>query len=450
MIETPPGIDAVAIAPLFAVSQYVIDDRSAEIVVEAEGLTVSSNANAWSYIIGYRRKSMPEHPSSVFAWAVRVHATLHSGSATFALVANDRTHVAAEGAVDRDRSYVDLAVEDLADAAWLIMRRGAGDSSDLTSVSLTGIESFALVEAATPPSTEPPTPVLRPVRGWARFYGSPDDGLASQIRYIQFRSLDRPRYMPWLEHLEVLIAPREQMSQAVYVSGLYEPCTAVVLRRLIREGDTFIDVGANVGWFSMLASRWIGTTGRIVSLEPSRRECDRLRHHVAHNDLTNVTVLQVAAGRDEGQAILHVADERYSGLNTLKPTFMYPDVLEAYVEQVPVVTVDNLIDREGIDRVHAIKIDVEGAEHDVLLGARRLLERHRPTLILEVAASAAVPPAIRNATEQLLRSFDYAFAGIDGERAVVTRVDDFTGSMENFVAAVPAVIGELTAVPITG
>jgi FkbM family methyltransferase len=376
----------------------------------------------------------------------RVDAVLRGQ--TLACVANDLTAVAAAVSLQPGGRFADLVVRDLGDAAWLVVRRGADAGTEATSVSVRGIECFALLEDSPTPLIRPATLRLAATPQWSRFYGAPGDGLATQIRYLQFAELTEPRYMPWLEDLEVLIAPREQISQAVYVSGLYEPSTSLMLRRLLHEGDTFIDVGANIGLFSMLASRWIGSSGLVLSLEPSRRECDRLREHIAHNRLDNVRVFQVAAGRHGSEALLHVADERHSGLNTLKSAFMYPDVTESHAERVRVVTLDDLVEQQRVSKTDVIKIDVEGSECEVLMGARRLLERDRPVVILEIAGEAASREHEgRVAVEMLLRSLGYAFAALDGDQATIRRVDELVGQMENFVAAMPAVLEQLVAAP---
>jgi FkbM family methyltransferase len=440
-------MQAIPIPPLFDCSRYVVHDTSAETAYAGDGLMVSSRAETWSYVVACPliEPSDKTDLGKVFGWLIRVDATLVSGSARLACVAADRSRVASETPLRPGRRPADLVVGELADAAWLILRRGPDSAAESTVVSLHGVESFALVETETT-SLAPAAERLTAVPHWSRFYGSPEGDLTAMVRYVQFTRFREPRYTPWLEDLEVLIAPREQMSQAVYVSGEYEPCTSLVLQRLLRAGDTFVDVGANVGWFSMLASRWVGSQGHVLSVEPSQRECERLREHIAHNHLTNVRVLQIAAGREEGEAVLHVADERHSGLNTLKPTFMYKDVLESYTERVRVVTLDRLVECEDLSNVHVIKIDVEGTEYDALIGAQKIMERHKPAIILEVAGEAAsAGHAGRQAIEGLLRSFGYVFAAIDADALAVSRVDDMTGAMENFVAAMPAVVSQLVA-----
>jgi FkbM family methyltransferase len=219
---------------------------------------------------------------------------------------------------------------------------------------------------------------------------------------------------------------------------------AHVLRRALQAGDTFVDVGANIGLFTMLAARWVGPGGRVLGIEPSRREFARLQDHVARNGLRQVSALRTAAGRQSGTAVLHVATGRHAGLNTIENRFMYADVREAYTEEVPIAPIDDILAAGGVDRVHVMKIDVEGREHDVVAGAQRTLTRDRPVVVIELGGAAlASGHAGRVATETFLGSLGYGFAAIDGDTAVIRAVPDLTSSVENFVAATPDVLARL-------
>jgi FkbM family methyltransferase len=238
------------------------------------------------------------------------------------------------------------------------------------------------------------------------------------------------------------------MSRAVYVSGVYEPCTASVLRLVLHDGATFVDVGANNGLLSMLASRWVGPRGSVIAFEPSGRECRRLRHHLDHNSLGNVRVLEAAAGRGRGTAVLRVAEARHAGLNTLEEHFVYPEVNEAYSEEVPVLAIDDAVRELSLERVHVIKIDVEGGEHHVVAGASQTIARDRPTVLVEMSGAAAEPghPG-RAGIEGLLGSLGYTFIAIDGETGTLRRTAELTGPAENFVAAMPEVVASLSLEP---
>ena len=149
-----------------------------------------------------------------------------------------------------------------------------------------------------------------------------------------------------------------------------------LLDRFVRPGSTVVDVGANIGYNTIHAARLTGRRGRVVAVEPTRDNLDVLRGNVAAARLANVRVEPVAAGRTAGIRELFVRGDK-SAVNSLFPRSCYAFVTD--VVRVPVVPLDDLVP----GRADLVKIDVEGAELDVLEGMPRLLETAAPVLIVE-------------------------------------------------------------------
>src|SRR5438105_2098667 len=151
---------------------------------------------------------------------------------------------------------------------------------------------------------------------------------------------------------------------------------------LLRPGMTVLDIGAHQGLYTLLASRRVGPSGRVFSFEPSPRERRALRLNLTMNFCNNVVIQALALGSEETTADLYVVDYYNTGYNSLRP----PSVPEpTSTVAVRVGTLDNWLAQEKIDRVDFIKLDVEGAELSVLKGARELLARTRPVLLVEIA-----------------------------------------------------------------
>jgi FkbM family methyltransferase len=146
-----------------------------------------------------------------------------------------------------------------------------------------------------------------------------------------------------------------------------------LLDRWVRPGDTVVDVGANIGWNAIRAAR---VAGRVVAVEPTPDTLEVLRRNVAASGLGNVVVAPVAAGRAAGERELFVRGG-VSAVNSLYPESRYARVTE--VLRVPVVRLDDLV--EGAAAL--VKIDVEGAEIDVLEGMPRLLGGEGTVLVVE-------------------------------------------------------------------
>jgi len=165
-------------------------------------------------------------------------------------------------------------------------------------------------------------------------------------------------------------------------SGNFEAAETSFITRFLREGMTVLDIGAHHGYYTLLASGRVGSSGRVVAFEPSPRERVRLERHVRLNNCTNVQIEQIALGASQGQAELFLVEGTEDYCNSLRPPAVNAETRKVPVE---VTTVDEFLSRTGLGGVDFIKLDVEGAELDVLKGASNLL-RHppRPVFMIEV------------------------------------------------------------------
>jgi FkbM family methyltransferase len=128
----------------------------------------------------------------------------------------------------------------------------------------------------------------------------------------------------------------------------------------LAPGDVFVDVGANCGAFTLFASRMLGRSGRVIAIEPMPEMFSRLRFNVAANALPNVQIFETAVGPQAGTATLYV-DELRRGFSSLA-------AVEGYTPTtVPVDTLQAVITQAGVDRIDALKIDIEGYEDRALL-----------------------------------------------------------------------------------
>jgi FkbM family methyltransferase len=151
----------------------------------------------------------------------------------------------------------------------------------------------------------------------------------------------------------------------------------------LAKGDIFIDVGANVGYYTVLASKQVGADGRVFAIEPSKREFNRLVDSLSVNNATgNCVALNVALGR-QNHLVSLIVDDNHTGLNRIgtKPNRNSSEVACFRVDDLLVP----LLPQHG---AIGIKIDVEGYEYDVLLGMRELLRSKRVTfVVVEITGS---------------------------------------------------------------
>jgi FkbM family methyltransferase len=154
-----------------------------------------------------------------------------------------------------------------------------------------------------------------------------------------------------------------------------------VMQELLREGDTFVDVGANYGTFSLLASRLVGSEGRVIAVEPQPALCAGISKSLQLSRAGNVSVKGLAIGVAPGTATLLVpADD--TGRSGMFPAFSGKGRHDAV--QVAVVTLDSIMDEQPMNGRLFMKIDVEGSELRVLAGAKQVIARHKPVIMVEL------------------------------------------------------------------
>jgi len=151
--------------------------------------------------------------------------------------------------------------------------------------------------------------------------------------------------------------------------GEYEEETIGVMRKFLRQGDTFVDIGANIGYLSAVAAGIVGVTGRVYSFEPVPGPFSRLRNVASLNQEYHITVNQCALGAEDGSAKIAVTNLANIGWNTIVPGFMSQDTIKESID-VPVLRFDNFVEKNSLKNISLIKIDTEGYEYPVLKGFR--------------------------------------------------------------------------------
>lgn len=208
----------------------------------------------------------------------------------------------------------------------------------------------------------------------------------------------------------------------------FEPYTVAALRAAVEPGDTVLDVGANIGFFSTLLSRLCGPTGRVLAFEPEPANLALLRTNLAANGCANVTVVPCAAGAEAGTGTFSLDDATgATGHLGGDPTAGELAVGTGRLRliETPVETIDGVVARGGVVP-DVIKMDIEGGEIHALAGAPETLGRHRPIVFSELTGESGVDVVA------LLAGHGYALWDLETGRPVAA------GDRPFMVAAVPA------------
>jgi FkbM family methyltransferase len=157
----------------------------------------------------------------------------------------------------------------------------------------------------------------------------------------------------------------EPVGLALWMDGVYEPETLQFLKKHIAPDSVFVDVGANIGAFSIPLAHY---AERVIAIEPSPQVLSYLKKNVALNHLSNVSIAGCAASMPGCDSVdLYIPPESHFGMASSAPQFHVEPTM------VPARSLDSILSEHGVLRVSAMKIDTEGYEAHVLLGAQDLL-----------------------------------------------------------------------------
>lgn len=186
---------------------------------------------------------------------------------------------------------------------------------------------------------------------------------------------------------------RSAVGRGIYVTGKFDDQVFEALSLSIKPGTVFIDVGANIGYYSLLAMDFVGTNGMVHAFEIDPRPLVCLKKTVKKNGFNNFFIHEIALGEKEGVAYLQMKKDcgHSSAGSRLRG------------RPVPMASLDSFLPELKDKRVSAVKIDVEGGELAVLLGARQLLLKHSPLIVCEVVEDHLQKHG--HSTEQLVHYF---------------------------------------------
>lgn len=207
------------------------------------------------------------------------------------------------------------------------------------------------------------------------------------------------------EGLWLHLNPRYELH---YWNGAYEPEVQKLLADYLHPGDVFYDIGAHIGFFSLIAARLVGKEGAVFAFEPDPENVARIEEHIQRNELNQVQVVPLAVWSASEQRLYFQRASEFSSRNTgaivQTPTSTGIDVIE-----VQTITLDEFVQNHRPPTL--VKVDVEGGESEVLKGAIWTFEIVRPLLICEVHDEAN-----RQFVTQMLKG-KYVFLWLDGEAA---------------------------------
>jgi FkbM family methyltransferase len=214
--------------------------------------------------------------------------------------------------------------------------------------------------------------------------------------------------------LKLWLDPSSNMGYRLLRYGDLEGDMSAAIERLLQPGESFVDLGANEGWYSLLAARRVGPSGRVLAVEPQERLWPILLRNFALNRFGQCSLVPVAVGT-ESDAEIALAPRVNTGASSMAVKGGWRRALRSH-QRVLVRPLDDVVLDRGIERVDVLKIDIEGYELNALRSASRLLkERRVANVLMEFHdAELAALGQDRTQVETLLRDAGFHEVSRDG------------------------------------
>lgn len=219
--------------------------------------------------------------------------------------------------------------------------------------------------------------------------------------------------------INIRIDLSKQMGNAIYWRGAHDWAPIFVLEKNLNYGGTFIDIGANQGEYTLWGARKIGDKGLVIAYEPSDEIFDQLEKNILLNEnlIPNVRLRKIGLSDKPGVLKLYTKQGKNEGVNTVFPTKEH----QLEIGEIELTTLDMEMENLIISKIDLVKIDVEGAELNVLKGSKNTLLKYKPKLLIEInrlsCLSAGYEPL---EIISFLESFNYDFFVI-GLRGKLTK-----------------------------
>ena len=194
----------------------------------------------------------------------------------------------------------------------------------------------------------------------------------------KFSGKNIPKTVRTKHRFKMKINVGDFIGRHIYLFGDYESSVSKLFLSILEEGNNVIDIGANIGYYSLLSSSAVGENGKVFSFEASPLIYSKLQENIALNNAENIYAKSAAVGDKKGEVILFEADESHLGISSLR-RLEGNNSREIHIEMI---TLNSSLSQ--FPTINLIKVDVEGAEMKVFKGIESIINRDFPFLIFEV------------------------------------------------------------------
>ncbi len=203
---------------------------------------------------------------------------------------------------------------------------------------------------------------------------------------------------------------RSPLARDLLMRGIYEPRTTILLKKVVKRGDTVIDIGAHIGYYTLLFSRLVGERGKVYAFEPEPRNYALLSKNIKLNKAKNIIPLQNAVSNKKGTTRLYQDEDNPGEHSTV--------VQSGRFVEVESITIDDFITSSKVKRVDVIKMDIEGGEFFALLGTLKTIKQNNLKIIMELSHKTLKSGCNLEELIKLLKGEDFKIFDIRKSREV--------------------------------
>jgi FkbM family methyltransferase len=223
-----------------------------------------------------------------------------------------------------------------------------------------------------------------------------------------------------VDGLTLFLNPRDPVLSSAVALGIYENYERDLFRRVCKPGATVVDIGANIGLYTAIAAARVGKSGKVIAIEPHAESYGCLQKLIRHNDLTQVSSFNLAAGDCKRSVTLFVTDDNKADSR------IYDDTGTRAKTVTEMIDLDHLLSENRISNVNVIKMDIQGAEALALKGMNRTLAENPDLVIFAEFWPWGIEQTGSSASGFLrdLRKGGFVFKAIEEDRRRVIDVED--------------------------
>jgi FkbM family methyltransferase len=209
------------------------------------------------------------------------------------------------------------------------------------------------------------------------FRSSPFKTILRLILWERNRLTNKAVLIKFDSSLQIWLHPNDGVGRLIFYFGYHEPEIFCFLDKYLREGMVFVDVGANIGSYTLFAAKRVAPTGKVYAFESENETFEKMLHNIEINDFDNIVAKNLAVGNKESEV------EIVKDLDTAKSyvRISEPNSVPSFLEKNPMICLDRYFEQHSVHKVDYLKIDVEGFEYNVVKGGKNFIKKNIPSII---------------------------------------------------------------------